>query len=510
MACDDYWDYETDVIVVGYGLAGAVAAIEAHDTRAEVVILEKSQYAGGLSILSGGMILCARNTEDAIDYMTATSGGRVDKRLICAFARDLVKNEEYLRKLADPYHAVVRTTEANIALGYPFKGNYTFYRAGVTSVPGFRGFSWVQRLSSAAVNLMKILFDSVHDRSVTVMLSTAAERLLDVEGEVVGVIANRDGKKLKLKARRAVILSCGGFEQDSWLLKQYLQGMPFYSVAPSTYTGDGIRMAQKVGASLWHMWHIHGSYGYKFEEFPIAFRTPFAGSRNPNRIMPWIVVDRFGVRYMNEYQPAPQDTAHRAMEIFDPDMPGYPRIPSYIIFDEAGRKHGPIAKPISIGGNIYTWSQDNEKEITKGWILQASSVSELALKIRETSENETKMDPKILESSILQWNNTVKMAKDYLQRPPGTMMEIEFPPFYAVPVWPIINNTQGGPQHDARQQILDAFSEPVPRLYAAGELGSFWSHLYLLSGNLGECLSSGRIAGKNSAMESTRNTAHHA
>ena len=81
------------------------------------------------------------------------------------------------------------------------------------------------------------------------------------------------------------------------------------------------------------------------------------------------------------------------------------------------------------------------------------------------------------------------------------MIPIEAPPFYAVPVWPIVTNTQGGPVHDARQQIIDAFGKPIPRLYAAGELGSIWGHIYLLGGNLGECLTSGRTAGRNAAAE---------
>jgi len=212
-------------------------------------------------------------------------------------------------------------------------------------------------------------------------------------------------------------------------------------------------------------------------------------------------VDKFGVRYMNEYQPAPQDTAHRAMEIFDPDMPGYPRISSYFIFDEVGRKHEPIAQPLAIGSYIYNWSRDNLQEIAKGWLLKEASISELALRISETKDNEARMDPKTLEATVSQWNNIVEKGKDPLQRPPGTMMPIEVPPFYAASVWPIISNTQGGPQHNARKQIIDAFGEPIPRLYAAGELSSFWSQIYLLSGNLGECLSSGRIAGSNAAAE---------
>lgn len=515
MVSVDKWDEEADVIIVGYGLAGAVAAIEAANRGARVIILEKSQYPGGCSILAGGMVLCARDAEDAEKYLSATQGGRVDESLIHSFAQDLVNNEEYLRKLAKPYNATVKTTKAHepgekndsgyIPLGYPFPGYQTFYRAGITSLPGFNGFPWVQKLSPAGVNLMKIVFDSVEDRSVKIMLSTPAARLVtDTGGAVIGVIAHQDEKEIALKAHRAVILACGGFEQNEWMLKQYVQGTPFYSMAPLTHTGDGILMAQKVGAALWHMWHIHGSYGFKFDEFPIAFRTPFSGPRNPRRTMAWIVVDKFGARYMNEYPPAPQDTAHRPMEVFDPDMPGYSRIPSYIIFDEAGRKQGPIAQPLAIGGHGYEWSRDNLPELARGWILKEASISRLAARLKETRDNEGRMEPETLEATVSQWNDIVKEGKDPLRRPPGTMMPIAVPPFYAAPVWPIISNTQGGPQHDERQQTIDAFGQPIPGLYTAGELGSFWSHVYLLAGNLGECLSSGLTAGVNAAGEPPR------
>ena len=80
-------------------------------------------------------------------------------------------------------------------------------------------------------------------------------------------------------------------------------------------------------------------------------------------------------------------------------------------------------------------------------------------------------------------------------------MPIEVPPFYAAPVWPVITNTQGGPQHNVDQQVIDPFNEPIPHLYSAGELGSFWAHLYLLAGNLAECLYSGHVAGINAAKE---------
>ncbi len=507
------WNAETDVVIVGYGLAGGVAAVEARDLGAEVIILDKSEYPGGCSILSGGMVLSARNADDAEKYLRVTQGGRVDGSLIRPFAEALAGMEDYVKKLAEPYGGIVKNSKSTepgkvaetgyIPLGYDFPGYETFYRSGVSVLPGFKDFPWVQKLSPAGINLMKVVFDSVEARSVKVMLSTPVERLVtDAEGTAVGVIARKDGQELAVRARRAVILACGGFEQNEWLLKQYLQGMPFYSMAPLTHTGDGVLMAQKAGAALWHMWHIHGGYGFKFDRFPIAFRTSFAGPRQPRRTMPWIVVDKFGSRYMNEYPPAPQDTGHRPMELWDADMNGYSRIPSYLIYDEAGRKHGPIGQPLAIGDYRYDWSRDNLQEVARGWILKEDNLEKLALKIGETGDNEGTMESETLKATVSGWNNSVSEGKDPFRRPPGTMIPIGTPPFYAVPVWPLISNTQGGPQHNVKQQIVDPYGSPIPRLYAAGELGSFWAHVYLLAGNLGECLSSGRVAGTNAATES--------
>jgi predicted oxidoreductase len=75
------------------------------------------------------------------------------------------------------------------------------------------------------------------------------------------------------------------------------------------------------------------------------------------------------------------------------------------------------------------------------------------------------------------------------------------PPFHAARVWPVVSNTQGGPVHDAEQRVLDAFGRPIPRLYAAGECGSLFGHLYMSGGNLAECFIGGRIAGRGAAAE---------
>jgi succinate dehydrogenase/fumarate reductase flavoprotein subunit len=79
------------------------------------------------------------------------------------------------------------------------------------------------------------------------------------------------------------------------------------------------------------------------------------------------------------------------------------------------------------------------------------------------------------------------------------MIAIAVPPFYAIQVWPVVSNTQGGPVHDERQRVLDVRGAPIPGLFAAGELGSFFGHIYLLGGNITEAIVGGRIAGREAA-----------
>ena len=76
------------------------------------------------------------------------------------------------------------------------------------------------------------------------------------------------------------------------------------------------------------------------------------------------------------------------------------------------------------------------------------------------------------------------------------MATIKSAPFYVGEIWPVVSNTQGGPVHDAKQRIVNAYGEPIPRLYEAGEVGSIWGHLYLSGANLSECFIGGRIAGR--------------
>ena len=95
----------------------------------------------------------------------------------------------------------------------------------------------------------------------------------------------------------------------------------------------------------------------------------------------------------------------------------------------------------------------------------------------------------VLAATIAQWNAGCEAGEDTVYgRPPISMLKIATPPYYCAEVWPVCSNTHGGPVHDAEQRILNAFGEPIPRLFAAGELGGVFGHLYMSGGKPGRML----------------------
>ena len=513
------WDEEADVVVVGHGYAGAVSAINAHDHGASALVLEKEDHPAGCSPAAGGDIGCIiGDVEQSFTYFKALCGGRTPDDVIRVFCEGANKIPEYVRELARVDGATISEPRP---LGgvFDLPGRETWGLFVVKEIPGFRGFAWYPGPATGGTRLMKLLMDNVEARKIPVLFSTPAKELVTNEnGAVIGVVASQGKGRMMIKARRAVILACGGFEQSEEFRKQFFQGAQFVSMCHPSNTGDGIRMAQKVGAALWHMWHIHGSYGFSFPELgQVAIRHgqgygPY-GRYGREVKMVWIVVNKLGRRYMNEYPPMPADLAHRPMELFDGNLllypqyrkgaTGYAAIPSWLIFDEKGRKARPLGTN-RLTWNTYAWSKDNSKEIEKGWVIKADSLKKLAAKIRKDPDNDGLMDADRLEKTVARWNEIVaaqEIDPDHFRGPDSMFGPIEEPPFYAVKVWPLISNTQGGPVHNAGQQVLDPFGKPIPRLYAVGELGSMFGHVYETMGNIAECFTSGLIAGRQSASE---------
>jgi succinate dehydrogenase/fumarate reductase flavoprotein subunit len=121
-----------------------------------------------------------------------------------------------------------------------------------------------------------VVHDNVVKCGVEVRLATPALRLIadPATREVRGVRVKGGGEERSIAAKRAVVLACGGFEGNTEMKAQFPEGKPIFNAAARTNTGDGIRMAQDLGAALWHMWHIHGAYGFRHVDpaYPYAIR----------------------------------------------------------------------------------------------------------------------------------------------------------------------------------------------------------------------------------------------
>jgi succinate dehydrogenase/fumarate reductase flavoprotein subunit len=478
----EQWDRECDVLVIGLGGSGAAAAIEAHDRGAHVLVVEKNARPGGNTRVSGGSMRAYREREAAIDYIDAVCEGTTPRDVIAAFVDECDRTQAWVEGLGG---RVVAAHAGTPATGFPplFSGSPFAEVAGTdalgarTAVDGAPGGAGGRRLWA-------LLERNVAERQIEVLTDTPARELLTDGGAVVGALVERRGEAVRIHARRATILTCGGFEDDHEMQMQYL-GDVYHGLSNHGNSGDGIRMAQAVGADLWHMRAVACTPGYRVPDFepPIGHHMPGAG---------FIYVDQRGRRFMDETGTDAHGYWAEATYA-DPRTMARPRIPSIVIFGEQTRLAGPIA--FTDRGSIsddYEWSADNAAELERGWIRRAGSLDELATLLS--------LDAAALASTLAAYDDACASGTDpQFGRGTATLAPIGGPPYYAIEIWPCLFNTQGGPRRDASGRVLDALGRPIAGLYSAGELGSLWHRFYPGAGNVSEALASGRIAGRNAA-----------
>lgn len=271
----DNWDETVDIVVVGFGFAGGTAAIEANDIGANVLLVEKNQTPGGISICSAGGVRIAKDRDAAFAYLKATNAGTTPDEPLAALAEGMVTISTFIEDIAEAAGAnpVINWMPGN----YPFDGFDTFGFISIADYPGVElneKYPHVRGLRGGT-RLFAALHHNVEARDIPVRYSTAAERLITgPDGAVVGVQLRDSSGVRRVRTRGGVILACGGFEADTEMQAQYWQGKPVMPQAYMGNTGDGIRMAQAVGADLWHMWHYHGTYGmpHPDPDYPFGMR----------------------------------------------------------------------------------------------------------------------------------------------------------------------------------------------------------------------------------------------
>ena len=475
------WDHETDVVIVGYGGAGAAAAIVASNAGAKVIIIEKSPEGGGNTRYSGGSIRTYLELDKVVDFFEAVCEGTTERDVVVAFVNESAKNPEWLATLGAETTVAGESSE-----GFPIR----LPGAAFPHIQGAEAIGprlHVKGNKKGGRNLWGVLSHSVTEKKIPILYSTSVEHISFVKSEgVTGVIARAAGKKINIRAKRAVILSCGGYEYDSSMHLNYL-GQNFLSLGHPGNTGDGIRLAAELGADLWHMSAVAATFGYRIPDFEF-------GIRHRMRYPGYVYVDQFGKRFMDETG-VDGHAMWAPASYIDMKTLQKPRVPSYLVFDETTRLKGPVGWTSSGRvSDIYQWSADNSVEIEKGWIKTGETVGALAARLQINQES--------LDSTIAQYNLSCKRGSDpEFGRVANTLLPIVKSPFYAIALWPAIINTQGGPKRNARAQVLDVWGNPIKRLYSAGELGSLWHRNYPGGGNVSEALAFGRIAGRNAASE---------
>ncbi|MBI3949499.1 MAG: FAD-binding protein [Acidobacteria bacterium] len=458
------WDYEADVVDVGYGAAGAAAAIAAHDLGAEVLILEKMPLPGGNTALTVGPGFVAGGTSyqreagvtDSPDafyqWLITASRETVDPEVTRAYVERAPDTLEWLRELG---FGVSAPTSPPSRL--PWVQDYTPRSHNITPSGGAAFFKKLDAVVKA--------------RGIKILLETKGVALVaSVQGEVIGLKAESEGKELYVKARKGVVLADGGFAGKKEMLKAYcFEGYEAVLRGHPGCTGDGIRMAQMLGADLINMEYImSGVLVRKYA--PNKFIT-LSG------LEPCIYVDRRGSRFVDEA------TAHyyRGYMIWR-----MAEDTAFMVFDEETKRMG-------FSGRL---SSDLRKEIEDGVVLQASTIGELATKIG--------VNPAKLEDTVNSYNLDCETGIDpKFGKPERYLKPLKTPPFYAIEITGGMGTTQGGVRINGKSQVKNTFGDVIPRLYAAGRAaGGHMAPLYILSGyGAASALVSGRIAGENAAAE---------
>ena len=479
------WDREVEIVVVGFGGAGAATSITAHDLGASVLMLEKAPEGeeGGNTRIAGQGYLHVNDVDKAVTYLNALCGHYpVPQPMARVWAEEVSRNNDWVSAIGgDPQE-------------------HQHQPAGI-EFPDLAGAECVHKFHNGDVlgysKTWEFFASAVKRRPIEILYGSPARELIQnaATGEILGVRAESRGRTLNVKARRAVVLTCGGFENNQEMIRNYLPGLPYCYPSGSPYNeGDGVRMAQMVGADLWHMNNYAGpslalkapEYRTTFSMAPLHFSHELPGGM--------IVVGPDAKRFADEKYRAKHGKIKRH-GLWSP-MPA--PCPMFMVFDHALFTGAPLydKKPVSGWARIierYPWSDDNTAELARGWIKRADTIAGLAAAIG--------LNATTLEGSIVRWNRNCERREDPDFGRRKMLTPIVRPPFYAIELSPSMLNTQGGPRRNERGQVVRPDNTPIPRLYSAGELGSIYSYLYQGTGNIGECLAFGRISARNAAAE---------
>ncbi len=466
------WDITTDVLVVGSGAAGVSAAIEARRAGAAVLLVESLSQFGGASAMSGGVVYCGGGTalqralgfddsaEEMYNFLSLAGGKHPPLDKVQLYCEESVAHFDWLVEQGVPYGETYTA-----AKGLPM-GDESLYYSGTElawparelarpaprgHVPGVPGMNGGRRL-------MEALLPKARELGATLQASVTGEQLVvESDGRVAGLRALVDGESRMIRARRGIVLACGGFIHNREMLKLYAPELYDCSV-PWGNAGDlgsGINMGIGVGAAALRM----------HEGFAICPIYP------PENVLSGIVVNASGQRFISE------ESYHG------------------VLGDAIAYHQGGKAWLIADQRASFDFHQDNFLPVAR-----SNTVGGLA--------DELGMPRGALKHSVAYYNRHAANGEDPMfRKQPPYLRPLQGPPYSA---WDLsVDNaffaahTFGGLRTDVDSRVFNSFGEAIPGLYAAGRnTAGIPIAPYIASGlSVGDGTFFGRRAGRAAAEE---------
>jgi 3-oxosteroid 1-dehydrogenase len=508
------WQREVDLIAVGSGLGGLTAAIHAHDLGGQALVLEKAPKLGGICAYSGGEVFVCCNhlmaeqgTPDdpvaAKAYLDFLAGGYADPDLarvlfeMGPIVSQWVQEQagvkwQLIKDFPDYYypHAPGTIAEGRYLEPELFEGaqlgewQHKSYLSphmppGVTHEELFEwgGLSAVPRWDFTKIG-KRVMADirgmgpgmmgwfikaAMVDRGIEALLNTPAIELIQENGRVIGVMAQKDGQPFPIKARKGVVLACGGYDWNPEMAK-YFEGLPDWkSMTQPFVEGDNMVLGGELGAAFAGVPanNLGMFFGYQVpgetHEGKPLWRATWEGGF-PHAI--W--VNRAGKRFADEsfyrdYLARCHDWDGLAQE--------HPNYPPFMIFDQNYRDRYAFCSFMP------------GMEVPETLLTKADTPSELAEKLG--------IDAKALVQTLARWNEMVaadedtdfgrgrypwamKMVGDKTRDNP-TLGEVAKPPFYGLALTAVgVGINAVGLKTDVNGQVVHLRGRPIEGLYACG------------------------------------------
>jgi len=470
------WDHEADVVIAGYGIAGAAAAVEAAEAGADVLVVERTGGWGGAAAMAGGFIYLGGGTglqkacgfDDSVDNMAAflnvAMGPGADENRIAYYCAGSVEHFDWLVRCGVPFKPVFWGEpgwEPPADEGLMYTGGENAFPFNTIAKPAPRGH--VPQMAnkrageaSAGYMLMKPLVDTATSRGVRAVYDVHATSLvIQSDGRIAGLVARQYGKSIAVRARRGVVLASGSFAYNDAMVAQYaprIAGRPAASI--EQHDGQGIRMAQAVGADLAHM-----------DATEVAFLI------DPQQTVRGILVNGRGQRYV------PEDTYSGRigqLTLYHQDDTAY-----LIIDGDAQDEAMAATSATPFLKRPATWVCETVAELEREIGLPAGS----------------------LQATVAAYNDAAARGEDPLLHKKSEWCKPIGTPVGAIDLRASCGGfTLGGLQTTLDAEVLHVSGDPIPGLYAAGRcIAGLAAWGYASGVSLGDGSFYGRRAGRAAA-----------